>query len=183
MLGTQEIKTERLVLRRWRDDDRAAFAALNADLRVAEFLPSPLTRDESDAIVDRIEAHWQAEGFGLWAAELTQQAPFIGFIGLSTPRFEAHFTPCVEVGWRLSAEYWGKGLATEGARAALSYGFEQLGLNEIVSFTVPDNLRSIRVMQKLGMHRAAADDFAHPRLPHDHPLSRHVLYRATRPPR
>src|SRR5262249_49060595 len=120
-------------------------------------------------------------GYAQWAVEIPGVTPFAGFVGLSIPRFEASFTPCVEVGWRLAAEYWGRGYATEGARAALAFGFQELQLNEIVSFTVPANLRSRRVMEKIGMTHDTKDDFAHPLLPADHHLSRHVLYRIARP--
>lgn len=142
--------------------------------------PSTLTEAETVALLDRIGAHFQTHGWGLWAAELTATAQCIGFIGLSVPRFQAHFTPCVEIGWRLAAEHWNQGLATEGALAALRYGFDTLGLEEIVSFTVAANLPSRRVMEKIGMRRDPADDFAHPNLPADHPLSLHVLYRLRR---
>ncbi len=172
-----EIVTDRLLLRRWRHSDLAPFATLNADARVREFLPGILTRDASDRLAGRIAAHFDAHGFGLWAVEIRDVEPFAGFIGLSIPDFEAPFTPCVEVGWRLAARHWGHGYATEGARAALRFGFETLGLGEIVSFTVPQNARSRRVMERLGMTRDAADDFDHPSLPDGHPLKHHVLYR------
>jgi RimJ/RimL family protein N-acetyltransferase len=172
-----ELRTERLLLRRWRPEDREPFAAINADPRVMEHFPALLSRDESDASVDRIEGHFAQRGFGLWAVELPSVAPFIGFIGLSVPRIEAHFTPCVEIGWRLAADHWGRGYATEGARAALAFGFDELGLAEIVSYTVPANDRSRRVMEKIGMSHDEAGDFDHPLLPAGHPLSRHVLYR------
>jgi RimJ/RimL family protein N-acetyltransferase len=181
MLPT-EITTERLLLRRWRPGDRPLFAQLNADERVAEFLPKTLTPEESDAAADRIEAHFQQHGFGLWAVEVPGVTPFAGFVGLAHPRFEAAFTPCVEIGWRLACEHWGRGYATEGARAALRFGFEQAGLLEILSFTVPDNLRSRRVMEKIGMTRSPDDDFDHPLLPAGHKLRRHVLYRIRREP-
>jgi ribosomal-protein-alanine N-acetyltransferase len=139
-----------------------------------------LPRDESDALAGRFEAHLDRHGFGLWALEIVDVAPFAGFVGLSVPGFDAHFTPCVEIGWRLAAEHWGRGYATEAARAVLAFGFASLGLREIVSFTVPANSRSRRVMEKIGMVRSAADDFDHPRLPEGHRLRRHVLYRVTR---
>lgn len=128
-------------------------------------------------MIDRMKAHQQKHGFGLLAAELIGQAPFIGFIGISTVPFEAAFTPAVEIGWRLARPFWNRGLATEGAFAVLSYGFRKLLLPEIVSFTVPANLRSRRVMEKIGMRHDRRDDFDHPRLPAGHPLRRHVLYR------
>lgn len=175
-----ELSTARLRLRAWRDSDLAPFAALNADLAVFEYLPGPLSRAESDAVAARIRAHFERSGFGLWAVEVPGVTPFAGFIGLSIPAFAAHFTPCVEVGWRLARAHWGAGYATEGARAALQCGFEELGLSEIVSFTVPANERSRAVMERLGMRRDPADDFDHPGLPADHPLLRHVLYRVAR---
>ena len=176
----KELRTERLLLRRWRPDDRVPFAVLNADPRVMEHFPAPLSRAESDERVARIEAHFEQYGFGYWAVEIIDIAPFAGFIGLAVPGFEAHFTPCIEIGWRIAAEYWGCGYATEGARAALTFGFESLNLDEIVSFTVPENVRSRRVMEKLGMTHDPRDDFDHPSLPAGHRLCRHVLYRIGR---
>jgi RimJ/RimL family protein N-acetyltransferase len=175
------LQTARLILRRWRPDDRAPFAAMNADPRVMEHFPGVLTREESNARVDRIEAHFQKHGFAQWAVEIPGVAPLAGFIGLSVPPFEASFTPCIEIGWRLAADVWGQGFATEGALAAVSFGFESLGLSEILSFTVPANLRSRRVMEKIGMTHNSDDDFDQPLLPPGHRLSRHVLYRLTRP--
>jgi RimJ/RimL family protein N-acetyltransferase len=145
-----------------------------------EHFPALLTPEESEAAVARIEAHFNQHGFGLWAVEITGLTPFAGFVGLCVPRFEAHFTPCIEIGWRLAAEYWGRGFATEGARAALAFGFKSLRLEEIVSYTVPANLRSRRVMEKLGMTHQPGGDFDHPLLPAGHRLSRHVLYRLSR---
>lgn len=142
-----------------------------------EFFPARLSRQESDALEDRIERHFDDHGFGLFAAELREDHTFIGFVGLAVPSFQAHFTPCVEIGWRLSADHWGCGLATEGARGVVRHAFSELKLNELVSFTVPANLRSRRVMEKLGMAHDPADDFDHPNLPEAHPLRRHVLYR------
>jgi RimJ/RimL family protein N-acetyltransferase len=177
----QELQSARLCLRRWRPEDREPFAKLNADPRVMEFFPGLLSREESDARVDRNEAHFQRHGFGVWAVEIPGITSFAGFIGLTIPTFQTHFTPCFEIGWRLAAEYWNRGYATEGARAVLQFGFESLQADEIVSFTVPANLRSRRVMEKLGMTRSASDDFDHPSLPDGHPLRRHVLYRLARP--
>jgi RimJ/RimL family protein N-acetyltransferase len=171
------LRTARLLLRHWRAEDREPFAAINADAQVAAYLPAPLTRDQSDALAARIEAHFVRHGFGLWAVEVPGAAPFIGFVGLSVPTFEAHFTPCVEVGWRLAPSFWRQGYATEAARASLALGFGVLGLAEIVSFTVPANRPSRRVMEKIGMTHDPADDFDHPALPAGHPLRRHVLYR------
>ena len=174
------IKTERLLLRRWQDSDRRPFQQMNADPRVMEFFPEVLTSEASDALFDRAREHFNRHGFGPFAVELLETGSFIGFIGLSIPAFDAHFTPAVEIGWRLGLEYWCKGLATEGAGAAVNYGIEKLGLESIVSFTVPDNLRSRRVMEKLGMTHDPRDDFDHPVLPAGHPLRRHVLYRFRR---
>jgi RimJ/RimL family protein N-acetyltransferase len=176
----RELRTDRLYLRRWKADDRPTFARLNADPRVTEFLGQPLSPEESDARVNRIEAHFAEHGFGLWAVEIPGVTPFAGFIGLAIPRFEAAFTPCVEIGWRLDADHWKHGYATEGARAALAFGFDALQLGEIVSFTVPANIRSRRVMEKLGMTHSPDEDFDHPLLTEGHPLRRHVLYRLRR---
>jgi RimJ/RimL family protein N-acetyltransferase len=173
--------TERLLLRRWREEDRAPFAALNADPAVMEHFPAPLDRAASDAFVDRIVAQHDQHGWGLWALEVRDTGRFIGFTGLAAPRFEAHFTPAVEVGWRLAREAWGFGYATEAAGAATAAGFRELGLDEIVSFTAVGNTRSRAVMRRIGMTHDAADDFDHPALPDGHPLRRHVLYRLRRP--
>ncbi len=167
------IETPRLILRPWRDSDRAPFARMNADPRVMEFFPKRLTPEESNAALVSVLAHHDRYGFGLLAAELRETGEFIGFIGLSVPTFEAHFTPCVEIGWRLAAEHWGRGLATEGAREVL-----QRATGEVVSFTTERNYRSRRVMEKLGMTHDPADDFDHPRIPEGHPQRRHVLYRS-----
>ncbi len=175
------LRTGPLVLRPWRDGDLAAFAALNADPRVMEFLPAVLDRAASDAMAERIRDHFIQHGYGLWAVEVPGDVDFAGFVGLNVPPFEAHFTPCVEIGWRLAADCWGRGYATTGARAVLDFAFENLGLAEVVSFTVPDNVRSRRVMERLGMTHNPADDFEHPKLPEGHALRRHVLYRIGSP--
>ena len=174
------VTTERLLLREWLPSDREPFARMNADPRVVEFLSRPLDRAASDELVDRIEARWASEGHGLWAVERRDDRTFIGFVGLAAPTFEAAFTPCVEIGWRLDAAAWGRGYATEGARAALRFGFEEHDLAEIVSFTVPANRRSRAVMERLGMTRDPADDFDLPSLAEGHELRRHVLYRLSR---
>jgi RimJ/RimL family protein N-acetyltransferase len=176
-----ELRTDRLILRRWRPDDREPFARMNADPEVMRFMIRPLMRAESDAFAERIEKQFAKHGFGLWAVEIPAVAPFVGFIGLSIPTFTAHFAPAVEVGWRLDRPYWGKGYATEAARAAILDGFERVGLKEIVSFTVPVNLRSIAVMERLGMTRDPQDDFEHPNVPVGHPHRQHVLYRLAAP--
>jgi RimJ/RimL family protein N-acetyltransferase len=175
--GQSELRSARLLLRRWRPEDRLPFARMNADPKVMEFFPALLSSQESDAVADRIETHFAQRDFGFWAVELIDVAPFIGFIGLAVPRFEYHFTPCVEIGWRLAADYWGQGLASEGATLAMNHGFTVLQLKEIVAYTVPTNLRSLRVMEKLGMTYYPQDDFDHPLVPVGHPLKRHVLYR------
>jgi RimJ/RimL family protein N-acetyltransferase len=167
----------RLRLRPWQDEDREPFAVLNADPRVMEFFPDRLSRRDSDAMVDGIETHFREHGFGLWAIEVPNMAPFIGFAGLSHKKFAAPFTPCVEVGWRLAFAYWGRGFATEAAQLALAHGFGTLLLPEIVSYTTAANQRSLAVMERLGMRRNPADDFDHPALPENHPQRRHVLYR------
>lgn len=145
-----------------------------------EFFPALLTRAESDARVEKIREHFDRHGFGLWAVEAVGVAEFIGFVGLGVPAFEAHFTPCVEIGWRLAFANWGRGYATEAASAALDFGFHQLALDEVMSFTVPANVRSRKVMERLGMSHRPDDDFDHPKLPTGHALSRHVVYRLTR---
>ncbi len=175
------IETGRLRLRRWRESDRDPFYRMNSDPEVMRYFPGVLTRQESDAMVDRIEAQFSRRGFSLYAVELPGLEPFIGFIGLSEVTFQAPFTPAVEIGWRLASAHWGQGLATEGARRILAYAFDDLGLSEIVSFTVPGNLPSRRVMQKIGMHRDPDGDFDHPRIPADHPMRHHVLYRVVDP--
>lgn len=175
------IRTERLLLRRWRQEDRAPFAALNADPVVREQFQGTMTADESDAFIQRIEAHWDEHGWGLWAVEVPGVAPFIGFVGL-WPADDVIGAPKVEVGWRMAREHWGHGYASEAACAALRFGFEELGLDEIVSFTVPQNGRSWRVMERIGLIRDPSRDFDHPRVdpvayPH---LVRHIFYRLDR---
>ena len=171
------IKTTRLVLRPWKEADLEAFAKLNADAKVMEHFPATLTKEESDALAAKIRAKFDQKGWGLFAVSIPGAADFIGFIGLAEPSFEAHFTPAVEIGWRLAPQYWGKGYATEGALAVLKYGFEVLGLKEIVSFTAVQNKRSRAVMERIGMHRDQKDDFDHPKLPDGHRIKKHVLYR------
>lgn len=177
--------TPRLILRPWCSEDVLPFAAMNADPVVMEYLPRCMTEAETQLMLQRLAAHGEQHGFGLWAVEHRETKAFMGYVGLLIPAFEAHFTrsqaPCVEIGWRLAARYWGQGYATEGAQEVLRHGFLALGLPEIVSFTVPDNRRSRRVMEKLGMTTDPADDFAHPHLPADHRLSWHVLYRLKNP--
>jgi RimJ/RimL family protein N-acetyltransferase len=156
-------------------------AHLNADPAVCRHLPGPLCREDSDALVARLRGHRDRHGFGPWAVELRETGETIGFVGMLVPSFHTHFTPCVEMGWRLSSAHWGKGLATEAARAVVDEAFDHHDFLELVAFTVPENLASRRVMEKLGMVRNPEDDFFHPALPRTHPLARHVLYRIRRP--
>lgn len=171
------METERLILRRWQAKDREPWARMTADPAVMEFFPSILTRDKSDEFIDRMEAAYLKDGFAFLAAEAKDDGRFLGFIGLLTTIFEAHFTPCVEIGWRLAKSEWGKGFAVEGARRCLEFGFEERGLKEIVSLTSKLNLKSIRVMQKLKMVTDPKENFLHPRIEVGHRLSEHVLYR------
>ncbi len=152
---------------------------MNADPEVMRHFVEPLTREASDGLVDRIEDGFSLWGFGLWAVEVPGVSDFIGFTGLWPVGFEAHFTPAIEVGWRLSRETWGNGYATEAARAAITFGFERAALEQIVSFTIPANKASVAVMKRLGMTHDSQDDFDHPGLGVDSPLRRHVLYRLT----
>lgn len=175
-----EPTTDRLLLRPWRAADREPFAALNSDPEVMEHFPALLTREASDAMVDRCIAAMAEQGWGLWALEVRASGRFVGFVGLSVPSFEAPFTPCVEIGWRLARAAWGQGYAVEAARAVLDAAYGPGGLDEVVSFTAQGNTRSRRVMERIGMSRDPADDFDHPRLPPGHRLSRHVLYRLGR---
>jgi RimJ/RimL family protein N-acetyltransferase len=174
------LRTDRLLLREWRPTDLEPFAALNADPEVAAFLGGPLTRAESDALVDRIMAGWRAHGFGLWAIERIEDGAFLGFTGLSVPTWAPEPTP--EIGWRFGRHAWGRGYATEAAREAMRFAFEVLALNVIVSYAAAANVRSRRVMARLGMHRDddTPFDFLHPRLPDGHPLREHVTCRLSR---
>ena len=174
------LTTPRLTLRPWGEADLAPFAALNADPHVMRYFPKPLDRAESDAVVGRIRAHFERHGFGVWAVEARGVAPFVGAVGLAVPSFQAHFTPCVEMAWRLAPAFWGRGYATEAAARVLAFGFEEADREEILAFTVPANRPSRAVMERLGMTRAASDDFEHPGLPPGHPLRPHVLYRMGR---
>ncbi len=175
------LETERLLLRRLRSDDLDAFAAMNADPEVMRYFPAPLCRSETEDMMARTDRHFERHGFGWWAVEVPDVAPFAGFVGLLAPAFHAHFTPCVEVGWRLARPFWGRGYATEAGKACLDFAFGSLELDEVVSMAVAGNLASRRVMERLGMTRRVADDFGHPRIPFDHPLRGHVLYRLSRP--
>lgn len=183
-IDPQALTGTRLRLREWTEADRAPFAALNADPRVMAHFPFTLTRAQSDAYLDEIRARMARRGWGLWAAELiatdASAAPFVGLVGLNIPGFALPFGPCVEIGWRLAHRWWGQGLASEAARIALRVGFEQIGLDEIVSFTTLGNWRSRAVMDRLGMQESPAEAFDHPLLPADSPLRPHCLYRLPR---
>ena len=170
-------RTERLVLRGWRDDDRAAWAAMNADPEVMRYFPDTLTREQSDAMLDRMDAALAEQGWGLWALERQDTGEMVGFTGLAVPRHDLPFNPCVEVGWRLARSAWGRGFATEAAREALRVGFDEVGLAEVVSMTSVPNTPSRAVMERLGMTRDPGDDVEHPAVPVGHPLRPHVLYR------
>lgn len=171
------IETERLILRTWEKEDAESYHQINQDPKVIEHLRGSLTRKEVNSFIIAANEHQNKHGYSLWAVELKETGELIGFIGLNYTDWDAHFTPTVEVGWRLGSKYWGKGYATEGAKAALEYGFKHSKLKEIVSFTVPANLRSIKVMKKIGLKRDMNGDFTHPKLVADHPLSKHILYR------
>lgn len=174
------LHTARSTLRPWQNSDRDPFADMCADPVVMEFFPQTLSRDESNIFVDRQIAQFNDDGWGLWALDVTGEG-FAGFVGLSTVTFAAPFTPATEIGWRLSQPFWNRGLATEAATAALAYAFGDLILPEVVSITATVNLRSQRVMEKIGLRRDPADDFDHPRVPEGHSLRPHVLYRQTNP--
>ena len=171
-------ESDRLLLRAWRDEDLPAFAALNADPQVMRYFPAPLTAEQSYAQADKIRQFMLQNGWGLWAVEEKNGAPFIGFVGLAIPADDLPCSPCVEIGWRLAAAHWGKGYASEAAGAALRYAFERLDLAEVVSFTAESNKPSSRVMERIGM-MSHGESFLHPRLPQGHPLQKHVLYRLT----
>jgi RimJ/RimL family protein N-acetyltransferase len=174
------IETPRLLLRPWRDEDLEPFAALCADPRVMEFFPAPLSRVESEAFAARIRAHFAERGYGLWAVEVAGGASFIGFVGLQWATFAAAFTPALEVGFRLAAEHWGRGYATEGGRAAVRFAFEEVGVDEVVSFTAAVNVRAQRVIKRVGLVRDPGGDFEHARVAEGHRLRTHRLFRVSR---
>jgi RimJ/RimL family protein N-acetyltransferase len=177
MAAASELSTERLLLRRWRESDRAPYAALNADPAVREFFPEVLTREQSDAQIAVFEDHFDQHSFGMWALELRASGELIGFTGMDLATYDAHFAPAIEIGWRLARAAWGHGYATEAALASLRFGFEQLELDEIVACTTPINLRSRAVMERIGMTWDPSEDFDHPEVAAGHPLCRHLLYR------
>ncbi len=171
------LHTKRLILRPWHQSDLGPFAEFNADPRVMEFYPNILTREESDALAEKMQKEFAMRGYGFWAVEVPGIASFIGYIGLNYWDLKMEFSPCIDIGWRLGFAYWGKGYATEGALGALEYGFKSLKFAEIVSMATIGNTRSHHVMKRLGMKTNAAENFQHPKLPKDHPLSWRVLYR------
>ncbi|WP_415895135.1 GNAT family N-acetyltransferase [Neptuniibacter sp. PT34_22] len=174
------LTTERLTLRSWREaDSQPFFEQINSDPDVMGYFPSTLSREESDALATELQRRIDVNGWGLWAVEEKSSGQFIGFVGFNSPLIELPFTPCVEVGWRLSQAFWGKGYATEAAKKALEFAFVELGLDEVVSFTAVPNLRSQAVMTRLGL-RDTGDNFNHPAVPSDSPLYEHVLFKITR---
>ena len=179
--GVRELRTQRTLLRQWKDSDLDDWVAMNADPAVRRHFPSVHTRDEALAEAGRIRAALAQRGWGAWALEIPGVLPFAGFVGLIVPAWSAHFTPAVEVGWRLPRAAWGQGYASEAAAAAAAFALDVLQLPELVSITIPANEPSRRVMTRIGMVHDEAGDFAHPRVAADHPMSRHVLYRLRSP--
>lgn len=178
--GVRELRTQRTLLRQWQDSDLEPWAEMNADPAVRQHFASVLTHDEALAEAARMRSTLARRGWGPWVLEVPGVLPFAGFVGLMVPAWSAHFTPAVEIGWRLPRPAWGQGYAAEAAAAAAAFAFEALGLDELVALTLPGNQRSRRVMHRIGMVHDADGDFAHPRLPADHPMSLHVLYRLRR---
>lgn len=176
-----ELRTQRLLLREWRESDLASFAEFNADPKVMEFYTHTLNREESNALAERIQKEITSRGYGFWAVETQSGSNFIGYVGLNYWNLEAKFSPCIDIGWRLGSPYWGKGYATEAAHAVLRYGFEILELQEIVGMATIGNVRSHRVMERLGMKTDPSENFEHPKLPKGHPLGWRVLYRKAAP--
>ena len=175
--GIHQLQTSRLILRNWKQNDIEPFAILNSDPRVCEFLPNVLSQEETLTSVIKIQSHFKKHAFGLFAVELISTKTFIGFVGLKYFSFDSHFTPSVELAWRLSWKNWGQGLATEAAQKVTQYGFETLGLPEILAITAKNNQGSRRVMEKLGMFTNEDENFLHPQLEYSHPLAEHILYR------
>jgi RimJ/RimL family protein N-acetyltransferase len=172
-----QLRTERLLLRRWRAADLEPFASINADPAVMEHFPALLSLEQSAALIARIERCFEDRGYGLWAVELPAQAELVGFVGLAPVDIDVAFAPAVELGWRLARPFWERGIATEAAEAAIAFGIDELRLPGLVAYTSERNLRSRRVMERLGMQRDPAEDFMHPMLAAGHPLAPHVLYR------
>jgi len=174
------LRTARLAMRTWRDEDAARLAELHASPEMMRFLGGPMSRADCDAMLARMRAHWEARELGAWALTLRDTGELVGLAGIVVPRFETRFTPCVEILWRLAPAQWGRGLVTEAARAALDDGFDRLAFDEVLAFTVAQNERSWRVMDRLGMTRDPADDFDHPLVEEGSPLKRHMVYRVAR---
>ena len=174
------IETDRLILRTWEEKDIEPYFLINQDPKVLKYLASPLTPKQSRNFIESMNAQQDKKNYTLWAVEIKKFAKFIGFIGLNHTDFDAPLCPAVEIGWRLDSQHWGNGYAPEGAKACLDYGFNKIGLKEIVSFTVPSNVNSLKVMEKIGLKRDFRNNFDHPKLSQDHPLSKHVLYRLTK---
>ncbi len=179
-MAITELQSARLLMRQWRDEDLTAFAEMCADPRVMRYFTGTLSRLESAGVIGRIRGHFAEFGFGMWSLQRKDTGDFIGFTGLGTVAFDAHFAPAVEISWRLAHDHWGLGFASEAAWTALRCGFEQLGLDEVVSFTAERNVPSEKVMQAIGMRRDLGGDFDHPEVEEGHPLRRHRLYRITR---
>lgn len=181
-MAAPELRSSRLLLRHWRPEDREPFASMNSDPQVMDYYPATLSSDESDLFAEAIQLGLEERDFGFWAVQICddvkgEASPFIGFVGLSVPIWDAVFTPCVEIGWRLSRPHWGFGYATEAATQVLEYGFNVLQLGEVLSFTSLPNARSMAVMRRLGMTRDENEDFNHPNLDLNHRLCRHALFR------
>jgi RimJ/RimL family protein N-acetyltransferase len=172
-----ELQTPRLLLRQWKPSDLEPFAKMNADPVVMEHFLATSTLEQTKAFIEGIKDSFDTRGYGLFATELKETGAFIGFVGLWPARFETNFTPCVEVGYRLAKEYWGKGYAPEAARQVLKFGFEVIKFEEIFSWTATTNTNSMRVMEKIGLQRDLDNDFDYPSIPEGHRLRRHVLYR------
>ncbi len=179
--GVRELRSQRTLLRQWQDSDLDTWVAMNADAAVRQHFPARLTADEALAEAGRMRSTLARRGWGAWALEIPGVLPFAGFVGLLVPAWSAHFTPAVEIGWRLPQAAWGQGYASEAAAAAAAFALEMLQLDELVAITIPANEPSRRVMRRIGMVHDEGGDFAHPRLPAEHPMSRHVLYRLHRP--
>lgn len=175
-----KIETERLILREWSEEDILPFSKMGQDPLVMEFFLDLLSDEESKKLVEKFQMKMKRDGFCLLACVIKETEEFIGFVGINKPEFEAHFMPCVEIGWRLKSQAWGKGYAVEAANAILNDAFNRLNLNEVVAFAVWNNYKSIKVMEKIGMKRDSNGDFNHSKIPIDHPLSRHILYRITK---
>ena len=173
------LETERLILRGWRDEDLGPFAEMCADPKVMRYFPNIMTREKTQQLIEKARRKTREDGYCFGPIEIRETGEFLGFVGLNIPEYGSPlpFDPCVEIGWRLKQSAWGKGYASEAANEWLRFGFETIGLEEIVSFTIPANAPSQKVMTRIGMTRDVEGDFRHPALPEDHPIAQHVLYR------